>query len=247
MCRMMGMVGGMPNEGGLSEFRELSASGNVLPGSSCGHGDGWGYAAFRGGVPVFHERSPEAAACDARFEPATEALRREAPDVLLAHLRKASQGTVNEANAHPFVRDGVAFCHNGGIRRSAEIPTFGLAPEGDTDSERFFLSILGRLRSGAAANLREAAEQAVAWVHDHLPYSSICFLMTDGSRLMAWRDHRDTLRPEETVPPANYEVFPRYYTLYHSETARAVCSQPLPALADDWALMKNKTMLELTP
>jgi len=247
MCRMMSMVGRVPDDDALGQFRGLAAEGNVLPGSTCGHGDGWGFAAFRGGAPAFFEKSGRSATEDPRFPLAGDALRAARPDTLLCHLRKASKGSVDDVNAHPFLREGIAFCHNGGIRQSELIPVYDLEPEGGTDSERFFLNILGRLKSGEASTLRQAAEQAVAFVHKELPYSSISFLLTDGREVLVWRDYRDRLRPEESRPPENFDVFPRYYTLYLSEKAGAVCSQPLPALAGDWRLLENQTMYVLKP
>lgn len=245
MCRMMAMAGGMPDREALAAFRGLAANGNVLPGSTCGHGDGWGLSAFRAGEPVFHRKSGASASDDPGFNEAADEARASAPDIVLAHLRKASQGVVNDINAHPFQRDGLAFCHNGGIRQSERIPTYGLEPTGGTDSERFFLNVLGRLKSGEAGTLREAAEGAITFVHGNLPYSSISFLLTDGRELLVWRDFRTALRPEETRPPEHFEVYPTYYTLYLSNAARAVSSQPLPALANDWALIENRKLITL--
>lgn len=245
MCRMMAMVGGAPGHAAVAGFQDLAAHGNVLPGSTCGHPDGWGFTAFREGAPVVHRKSGLSAVDDPAFLEAAEAVRTAQPDVVLGHLRKASQGDVNDVNAHPFVREGIAFCHNGGLRNSDRVPTYGMEPEGDTDSERLFLNIVGRLKSGEAATLAEAAEQAAGFVHENMAYSSISFLVTDGADLHVWRDYRTDLRPGEAAPPKDFHVYPTYYTLYLSPSARIVCSQPLSGVADDWTLIENRKLLTL--
>lgn len=242
MCRMMGMVGA-PGREVLEEFRALAGNGNVLPGNSGGHGDGWGISAYRDGRLAFLEKSGLSAVEDARYEAAEGSV--DGAGIVVAHLRKASVGDVRAVNAHPFHRDGVTFCHNGGVRRSEELPLYGLTPEGDTDSERFFLSILGRMKCGEASNLSDAARQAIDYIHRNHTYSSISFLLTDGQALMAYRDFRTVLRPEETTPPDSFDEWHRYYTLFYSPSRRAVSSQPLASLADDWRLLDNQCLFTL--
>jgi predicted glutamine amidotransferase len=241
---MMAKVGAAPKREALEQFRSLAGNGCVLPGSSCGHGDGWGIAAFTDGGLTFFEKSGLSAVEDERFAVAEDSVESSPLDLFLCHLRKASVGDVNALNAHPFHRDGITFCHNGGIKESEKLPVYGLEPEGATDSERFFLNILGRLKSGEAASLREAAEQAIEYVHANHRYTSICFLITDGKKLLAWRDYRTELRPDEDAPE-NWEKYREYYSLYHSPSARAVSSERLPALAEDWRMIDNRTLIAL--
>lgn len=247
MCRMMGAVGGFPSPGMVETFRALSAVGNVLPGGSAGHGDGWGLMAWRdGGVTAF-AKSGHPADRDSAFPEAVAEARACEPSLAIIHLRKASVGAVNGANAHPFRVGAIGFCHNGGIKRSPEIDTYGLEPTGDTDSERFFLNIVGRLDSGEAGTLKDAARAAISWVHRHLPYTSLSFLMSDGRSLLAYRDYRAHLMPDETEPPAEWEAWDGYYTLYYAPAHGVVSSEPLTAKRTDWQLMENGEMLELRP
>jgi predicted glutamine amidotransferase len=244
MCRMMVKIGKAPGVAVLEEFRALATDGNTLPGGTCGHGDGWGFAALKGGTHVLFEKSEKDGATDPAYLSAAGRVAISGADIVLGHLRKASVGDLTPANAHPFVHGKYVFCHNGGVKESERIPTYGLTPTGETDSERFFLNIVGRLETGQAASLREACEAAIDYVHKNHKYSSICFIITDGAETLVWRDYRDALQPGE-VKPENWDVWPEYYTLYQSKSARAVCSQPLASLADDWELMPAKTLITL--
>ncbi|HEY3412678.1 MAG TPA: class II glutamine amidotransferase [Armatimonadota bacterium] len=241
---MMVQVGGTPDKGVLDEFRALAANGNVLPGNTCGHGDGWGFAALRSATLTLFTKSEKDGATDPAFSSAAALVETSGADIVIGHLRKASVGDLTPANAHPFTHGRFVFCHNGGIKESERIPIYGLAPTGETDSERFFLNIVGRIESGEVRTLREACEAATRYVHENHKYSSISFIITDGEETLAWRDYRDTLQPGEEKPN-NWDVWPEYYTLYQSAKARAVCSQPLTQLAADWQLMPLRQIISL--
>lgn len=245
MCRMMATVRQAPGWDVLQEFRGLATHGNVLSGDSCGHGDGWGLAAYAHGEVAFFEKSEESAALDdAGYNTAALALARESLGTTLCHLRKASRGIVSRDNAHPFRHSHYTFCHNGGIRNSGALDTYGLTAQGETDSERFFLNILGRFLTGESSTLADAAEASVRHIHEHHTYTSLCFFLSDGRRLLAYRDFRDRLRDGETDPPATFEKWPGYYTLYSSGSAAAFTSEPLTLLAHDWTLMENGELIE---
>ena len=244
MCRMMVQVGGTPNGAAMDDFRSLAASGNVLPGNTCGHGDGWGFAALRGGTVTLFIKSEKDGATDPAFATAAAVVESCGADIVIGHLRKASVGDLTPANAHPFFHGRYVFCHNGGIKESERIPIYGLTPMGQTDSERFFLNIVGRIESGEVKTLREACEAAVRTIHEDHKYSSISFIISDGEETLVWRDYRDALQPGEDKPQ-NWDVWPEYYTLYRSSKARAVSSQPLPHLADDWQLMPLRQFVAL--
>lgn len=70
----------------------------------------------------------------------------------LLHLRWATLDlSINEANTHPFTLGEYAFIHNGSINPPASLENFIDADllstaRGDTDSERYFLSLMSALR-----------------------------------------------------------------------------------------------------
>ena len=248
MCRMMATVGTAPGWDVFQQFRDLAADGAVMPGDSPGHGDGWGLAGLAHGSLVFLEKSGKSAVEDAQgYNTAVRGLIERSLTATLAHLRKASVGTVTRENAHPFANGNIAFCHNGGVRQSQELEIFGLEPTGQTDSERFFLNILGRVKSGEAPTIKDAIIRSVSWIHENLNYTCLNFFLTDGKRLYAYRDYRAVLRPGEESEPKNFKIYPTYYTLYHSASAGAFSSEPLPRLARDWRLMANGELVEAQP
>lgn len=246
MCRMMGLVGGAPSRATLEDFRGLAARGNVLPDCTCGHGDGWGFAAYNRGALSFFQKSPLSAADDERYGLAVDQVVDTILDIFIGHVRKASVGDLTMRNAHPFQHDRYVFCHNGGIRNSQDLPVGDLTPEGETDSERYFLNAMSRLESGEARTMKEALAQTVHYIHEHHKYSSICCLISDGESLICYRDYRRAHKPDENLP-SDWDAYPTYYTLYFSEKALAFASQPLPHLADDWVLMENGQLIEITP
>ena len=112
--------------------------------------DGWGTAFYQGNdVALFRE--PVAADDSAlvrwlsQHGPATA--------LAIAHIRRATLGTVALSNTQPFVRvlagRARVFAHNGhlpGIARSAALAYDRHRPIGDTDAEHAFGALLERLR-----------------------------------------------------------------------------------------------------
>jgi predicted glutamine amidotransferase len=145
------------------------------------HGDGWGTAAVtaHGEPGVAVQKSATAARDDETFR---RWARTAATDLGLAHLRMATLGLgVHHGNTHPFTDGRVAFAHNGSIHPPAALDA--LLPEdlegmrrGDTDSERYFLAVLDRLRVAAPGEALASAVEAVAAT---ARYSSLnCLLLT---------------------------------------------------------------------
>lgn len=119
-----------------------------------GQEDGWGMAVFDAHGPRI-QKSRNIAHQDPAFQRAAQALAQRQPELLLAHLRKGD--IRRDENAHPFQLGKLAFMHNGtippltvrqleqdGLRyhQQYQIPL----PNGNTDTERAFLSMMGRLR-----------------------------------------------------------------------------------------------------
>jgi predicted glutamine amidotransferase len=112
--------------------------------------DGWGLAFFSGrDLQLYREPEPARHSTWLAFIES----RRIPTQLLLSHIRHATQGAVTLANTQPFAREiggrMHCFAHNGRlpsveIQRAAELDTFH--PVGDTDSEFAACLLFERLR-----------------------------------------------------------------------------------------------------
>jgi predicted glutamine amidotransferase len=214
VCRLLGYVAPSPKTlrqvlgGGYADFVQLAAE---------RHGDGWGVA-WPDGDGVAVRKEPRSAAEAAAFADTAETL---ATGAALVHLRWATLDLgVSLVNTHPFGDGQLAFAHNGSI---SEMPTLEALignsharPAGDTDSERYWLTVQAAVeRTGDP--VRGLAD-AVLTLDRTCQFSSLnCLLLTPTELIAAcwWR-------PEQRSP----EVGPDYYDLaYHQEdTATVVAS-----------------------
>lgn len=173
------------------------------------HRHGWGVAHFDGRQPWLETSVVSAQACP-RFERLGEEV---ATTSLLAHIRLASVGEVDERNNHPFLGEGWAFMHNGTLRRfdrhRAELereiaPAWRGRLRGHTDSERCFALFLTYLDGAVAPDLDQATRalarvmEVAAAVCDRgpgdAPPSALNFIASDGRRLIATRRGRTLFR-----------------------------------------------------
>ncbi len=191
-----------------------------LPGGRGPHDDGWGLA-WRQDGDMRLEKMGQHAAADPAFRRVAGAV---TTDLLIGHARKASPGmVVCDANAHPFLRDGLVLGHNGDV----DLPPDS-AGQDIIDSERFLNWLAqswDRTEDGLVAVLQQAAD---------LRHTSLNFIMSDGLRLYALC---------QTKPRAEYL---EYYSLYvkHTRHKTTVASEPL----DDtpgWQPIDNGTLLIL--
>ena len=211
MCRLLGWASRMPTtladllgEDDLGEFTGLSAR----------HADGWGIARSTGrGVTV--RRQAVAARTSARFD---RSARRRRSDLGLAHLRRATLGlSVGTENTHPFTDGRIAFAHNGSIAPPAALDA--LVPgstagrrRGTTDSERYFLAVLARLRDGVPPGeaLRSTADDIAATAE----FTSLnCLLLTPDSLYAFCRVNAHGVMEDDD---------PEYYTLRYRTAPDAV-------------------------
>lgn len=166
MCRLVAWA---TPEGVTLEQLIGTAQLEALRAVSSLHPDGWGAAlAVDEGsgdcAPglLVHRSTARAGADDDFVAMATATAARAG----LVHLRRATDGfCVSEENTHPFVVDGWAFAHNGGIPHPERIdaltdPRWRHRRRGDTDSERYFLALLERVE--ARGDLLEGIRTAVA-------------------------------------------------------------------------------------
>lgn len=184
MCQLLGMSCNVPTDICFS-FAGFSARG----GGTDVHSDGWGIAFFEGrGCRSFHDSLP------AQSSPVAELVRRYPIRSLnvIAHIRKATQGSVALENCHPFRRElwgrYWAFAHNGNLEGVSSPQHAAFRPVGDTDSEAAFCTILDELRTrfpDARPSLR-ALVPVLQDVSERLarlgPFN---FLLSDGEHLFA--------------------------------------------------------------
>lgn len=207
MCRMLGYVSrtavtldDMLGEG-RGDFLALARK----------HGDGWGHA-WVDGDAVEVRKAAESALESAELERVARDQRAEAA---VTHLRWATLGLdVRQGNTHPFTDGKVAFAHNGSIAPPAGLDALVPADlaaqrQGDTDSERYFLALLARLRTSVPeVALRETV-------------TAIAATEVAAKSLNAMLLTRDSLVAVCCYDPASEED-PDYYPLLYRSTADAV-------------------------
>ncbi len=180
----------------------LSAD-NALGTQSSRHPDGWGVAFYAEGAPHL-TRSASTAIDDHLFHRVSGIV---ASETVLAHVRKATKGSIGVLNSHPFQYGRWTFAHNG------DIPSFAdhrealvalVAPRlrryilGDTDSEVCFFLFLTELSQSAplsaepgfaevADALRRTVERVRALCDGPLPEQQalLTFLVTNGTTMAA--------------------------------------------------------------
>lgn len=184
MCQLLGINCAEPSDLSFS-WSGFSAR------SSSGYSDGFGIAFFeRRAARVFLDPHP------ASSSPLADFLRQHPIRTThaIAHLRRATQGDVSLANAHPFSRElwgrHWVFAHNGDLDWSGE-PSFSrdrFAPVGETDSERAFCWMLSRLSDRFSAepsgsDLFEALGGLTAQLERRGIFN---FILSNGSHLFAF-------------------------------------------------------------
>jgi predicted glutamine amidotransferase len=223
MCRLLGYcarnpasLAGIIGEEGLRDFTALSAF----------HGDGWGMAWVDAGRIGVRKSSLRASA-----DPSYDALaRRRLARSGIVHLRWATPGlTVGPGNSHPFCRDDVAMAHNGAIHPQDRLPEL-LPPEweglvdGSTDSERYLLHILSRLR--AEGDMVRAIGETTASITARFTVNSLNAVLLTPAALYAVSCHDRSMIPAGRLRdrgyPGSAEDIARHFDLAYRQTADAV-------------------------
>lgn len=148
MCELFGMSSRLSTNvtSSLSVFGERG--GHLGP-----HRDGWGVAFNEGhGFRVIKEAAPASDSACLLFIEGHDFK----STVVISHIRRATAPTVPSfTNTHPFARELYGFthvfAHNGDVRGVLEDGRFEpryYYPQGETDSERAFCSLVDRLRDG---------------------------------------------------------------------------------------------------
>lgn len=141
MCQLLGMNSFKPAR--LS----FSLSGFIRRGGETDeHADGWGLAMYeerRCRLTVDPQPSARSPLADLATRDAFCSRN------VIAHIRKATQGDINQLNCHPFVRSlwgrEWSFAHNGNLDKAGLALVHGFMPRGQTDSEWAFCLLMDAL------------------------------------------------------------------------------------------------------
>lgn len=199
MCRLFGFRSVIQSQ----VHRSLVQADNALCGLSEQHPDGWGVAYYVDGTPHLM-RSAHTALSDRVFQRVSGVV---ASETVLAHVRKATQGSLTVLNCHPFQHGRWVFAHNGDIpsfteHRAALLghvsPRLSRFILGETDSEVLFFLVLSQLlRYGslashfALADVASALTRAIAIVRETCDVgplgkpSLLTCILTDGATMIA--------------------------------------------------------------
>jgi predicted glutamine amidotransferase len=232
MCRLLGYVARTPTtlaellgEAELEEFTELSVK----------HRDGWGFAwATPEGVDVV--KSPDAARDSPLF---VRVALEQAADLGLLHLRWATLGLpVQPENTHPFTDGTVAFAHNGSIKPPESLDPLVPADlralmNGTTDSERYFLAMLGLARE---SNPADGLAQTVARIASELRFGSLNSMVATPTELIVACRFDPVAEAREAEPD--------YYHLGYRVTPDAVIVSS-SGWGEGWQTLENGHMLTI--
>lgn len=146
MCELFGISSLNPTTAKFSLSEFARRGGDTGP-----HIDGWGICFFRDGdIALMREPEPSAHSPLLQFihEQHTPS------ELVMAHIRKATQGAVSLRNTQPFVRElggrPHVFAHNGDLgdlRQRIQLEQGYCRPIGDTDSEHAFCYLLSKLQA----------------------------------------------------------------------------------------------------
>ena len=205
MCELFAMSSRYPTSVGFSLETLARRGGHDGP-----HKDGWGVAYFEDhDVFLLRESSPAAESGLVRF------MEKNGPpsNLVLSHIRLATQGEPALRNTQPFQRElggrAHVFAHNGnmpGIREKCYLESRRFTPVGDTDSEFAFCCLLERLgelwdRSAESAPSVDSRLAIVADIAAWLrPLGAFNFVYSDGDALFV-HSHRRMQSDGEIRPP----------------------------------------------
>jgi predicted glutamine amidotransferase len=231
MCRLLAYASKTPvsltdllGADELDEFVQLSRH----------HCDGWGLAwAKNHGVGT--TRVPDPAHKSPEF---ARVSRKHRTDLAIAHVRWATDDlAIDLNNTHPFTNGSVGFAHNGAIRPPEALdalvpPDLAAQRRGTTDSERYFLAVLGRMRTMSAADALASVATDIA--EGEFSFTCLNAMLVTDTQLIALNRFRPSAEEEEGGP--------EYYRLRYRITPDAVVVTS-SGWGSGWQTLDNGQML----
>ncbi len=231
MCRLLGVIANktVDLEFSLEKFEKYSKD----------NPDGWGIGWFdNAAAQVFKQ---ELSASDTGSE-YTGISKKVISKIIIAHVRRATEGDPSDQNSHPFQYKNWIFAHNGGVDREHLLPLlrseFKDALKGETDSEVYFFWLLQCIED--SEDIIEGVKMALEKITPEIIFSGLNFLLSDGKSLYSFkysdqaRSHYtlyNLKRDPEISRPISFES-KETKVLIHSKTLKGegavlVCSEKL--------------------
>jgi predicted glutamine amidotransferase len=147
MCRLFGFRSVITSQ----VHSSLVSADNALLNQSNNNPDGWGVSYYLHGVPHLIKSTNSALNCSL-FQKVSGVVK---SHTVLAHIRKATEGSKTSTNTHPFQYGRWTFAHNGNIKDFTKHQEDLLAliddelkgyVLGDTDSEVIFFILLSEIK-----------------------------------------------------------------------------------------------------
>ncbi|HEU4731122.1 MAG TPA: class II glutamine amidotransferase [Kofleriaceae bacterium] len=233
MCELLAMSARTPTSLRTS-LAELARHG----GGTGPHRDGWGVAYMHDG-DAFIVREPDAASGSELL--AFFQHRDPQSDLVIAHIRRATQGARLLRNTQPFERElggrPHLFAHNGmlpGIERS-RLRARENHPIGDTDSEHAFCALLDRLRPlwrRGRPSVPDRFQEVVAFAAELRTLGPANFLYSDGELIFA---HGHRRRADDgAIKPPGLHVLCRQCLEPGNPEQRVALVASVPLTAEPW-------------
>lgn len=247
MCELFAMSSSHPAAVTYS-MREFARHGGL----TADHADGWGIAYIHDrDVRIFRDVDAAAESPYLRLVSALEIR----SDVVLSHIRKATQGEIALRNTQPYARELGGrvhlFAHNGdlnGIERRLELQPHNYLPIGETDSEHAFCVLLHSLSPlwsepeeiPEIAQRRRVVADFAAEIRELGPAN---FIYTDGDAIFLHSHERKT--PDNVIRPPGMHLLCRSCEIMSrpmeipgltitSETQHVVLAASVPLTDEVW-------------
>ncbi len=253
MCRLYAMRANEPTrvECGLVRSQNALMAQSKSDSKGYMHGHGWGVADYPDGVPKIEKQTWAAFHGEHFSRKAAKVYAR----TVVAHVRRATVGSVSIENTHPFHHGRWIFAHNGTVPHFDEVrmsmlnamdPIHRNDITGETDSEhvfRYLMSLfLQHPEIGLLDTVRQGLAQIVHWVHQIDPAArpGLNIVLTDGEHMIGSRLNRTLVHlyrdhvfdcPICQRPHVHHETTQKY-------RAVEIASEPVTQ-ADHWDEIPN--------
>ncbi|MCX7879498.1 MAG: class II glutamine amidotransferase [Ignavibacteria bacterium] len=177
MCRLLGLIANraVDLEFSLSKFKNLSIN----------NPDGWGIGWYENNSPRVFKEGLSAQAKNSKLPYLAKQVY---SNIIIAHLRKGTNGSASDENSHPFKLGNWIFAHNGQVDRDSLLlhlnENHQKELKGETDSEVYFYFILQSIdeTKDVVRGIKKSIETIT-----QSSFKGLNFLLSDGKYLYAFR------------------------------------------------------------